>query len=156
MQRPVADQFMLALTAWRENRGGGRVGMQSVMNCIMNRTKKNHTTPYHECINKNAFTSVSNHDDPETTLYADQDKSSPQDWSNWLTALSMAAIVDDLPDITSGSTLYYNPKSIYKIGQTPAKQIVINGTLVPFPETWNEGVVHFKASIANQLFFTES
>jgi hypothetical protein len=36
----IADQFVLALTCWRENRGGGIPGMQSVANVIMNRAAK--------------------------------------------------------------------------------------------------------------------
>lgn len=99
----VSDQFMLALTAWRENRGGGRTGMQSVMNVVMNRAAKSHETPYQVCVARLQFSSITARADPQLVnwpLPAD-----PQ----WQTALALAesAVNGELADITNGATSYY-------------------------------------------------
>jgi len=99
----IADQFVLALTAWRENRGGGVPGMQSVANVIMNRAAKRRTDAYTECVRPMQFSSLTAKGDPELTLWpADND---PQ----WLEAIALAgqAAVGTLEDITDGATSYY-------------------------------------------------
>ena len=99
----VSDQFMLALTAWRENRGGGRTGMQSVMNVILNRVQKRGTCAYMECTRPLQFSSMTAPHDPQLA-----------NWPmvldpTWQTAQALAqtAIAGDLPDITDGATNYY-------------------------------------------------
>ena len=99
----VSDQFMLALTAWRENRGGMRIGMQSVMNVVMNRAAKSHETPYQVCVARLQFSSITASGDPQLTLWP-----LPND-PQWLTALALAesAVNGELADITNGATSYY-------------------------------------------------
>ena len=99
----IADQFMLALTAWRENRGGGIPGMQSVINVVCNRAAHRRTDPYTECVRPMQFSSLTAKGDPELTLWpVDND---PQ----WLEAITLAgqAAAGTLEDITGGATSYY-------------------------------------------------
>ena len=142
----IQDEVILALTAWRENRGGGTAGMQSVMNVILNRAAKRATDAYTECIRPMQFSSMTAHGDPELTLWpADAD---PQ----WQTALQMAqrASTGSLPDLTGGATLYYAPKGI----QSSVTFTLPDGSVIPFPSTWNENVCKYTATIADQVFFT--
>jgi spore germination cell wall hydrolase CwlJ-like protein len=98
-----ADQFMLSLTMWRENRGGGYDGMLSVANVIMNRAAKRDSTPYEECIRPWQFSSITAKADPELSLYPSL--TDPQ----WKLAQSIAldAAAGKLNDITDGATFYY-------------------------------------------------
>lgn len=94
---------MVALTAWRENRGGLRPGMQSVINVIMNRAAKSHETPYQVCVARLQFSSITDRADPQLTVWP-----LPND-PQWLTALSLSesALNGELADITNGATSYY-------------------------------------------------
>lgn len=147
----LADQFMLALTAWRENRGGLTPGMQSVINVIVNRTKRHNTSAYAECIRKLQFSSVTAPGNPELNLWAME--LDPQ----WINAQSMAlaASLGNLPDITSGSIDYYAPGGLRDQDRDPEDYQLPNGTRVPFPKGWNRSKLTFEAVIENQLFFRE-
>jgi hypothetical protein len=143
----IEDEVLIALTAWRENRGGGTQGMQSVINVIINRANHRKTTPYSECVRALQFSSITAKGDPELTLWpAETD-------SEWIMAKSMAeaAANERLDDLTGGATLYYAPLDISN------KRTIILGEIgtVPFPEDWNQGAVKFTVEIANQLFFRE-
>ena len=48
-----------AICSWRENRGGGRVGMQSVVNVLQNRARARNTSLYAEAVRPVQFTSIS-------------------------------------------------------------------------------------------------
>lgn len=98
-----ADQFMLALCAWRENRHGQRPGMQSVINCIMNRVNKSHTSPYFEITKFEQFSSITAPKDLQLSLYPIRSD------SQWLLAqeLTDQALANNLPDITGGALSYY-------------------------------------------------
>lgn len=98
-----ADQFLLALTAWRENRSGGYQGMQSVVNVVCNRAAKRGDSPYAECIRPWQFSSITAKGDPELILWPAE--TDPQ----WAIAQSIvrAAVDGDLDDITQGATFYY-------------------------------------------------
>ena len=141
------DIVLLHLVAWRENRGGGTSGMQSVINVIMNRATNNKTSPYQECVRPEQFSSITTNGDPELTLWPAVND--PQ----WTEAQSLAqlASLGSLTDLTSGSTLYYAPHSI-----ASSKTITLSGKTYPFPESWNESVVQFMVEIAGQLFFKEN
>lgn len=99
----LTDQFILALTAWRENRSGGRTGMQSVMNVILNRAEKRGTCAYMESTRPLQFSSITAPNDPQLR--------------NWPTvldpawqvaqALAQTAADGELADITDGATNYY-------------------------------------------------
>lgn len=101
MGMTVADQFMLALTAWRENRGGGRAGMQSVINVVLNRAKRRNTTPYEECVRPWQFSSITAKDDPQLANWPTATDPA------WHEAQNLAAEGNGLNDITSGATNYY-------------------------------------------------
>jgi spore germination cell wall hydrolase CwlJ-like protein len=143
----IQDQVLLALTAWRENRGGGASGMQSVANVIMNRAAARKTDAYTECVRPLQFSSLTAKGDPELTLWpADAD-------AQWAEALALAAeaAAGTLEDITGGATLYYAPASI----QTTATIQLPNGSRIPFPEGWNASAVKYACTIQSQAFFTE-
>jgi Cell Wall Hydrolase len=141
----IADQFLLALTCWRENRGGGYTGMQSVANVIMNRAARRWTSPYVECVRPLQFSSITAKGDPELTLWPE-----PSD-ASWIQAQEIAgyAAGGTLADITGGATLYYAPHSI----ETNASITLPNGTSIPFPKDWNESAVTYTATIQGQVFF---
>jgi hypothetical protein len=148
----ISDQFMMALTAWRENRGGLTPGMQSVINVIVNRSRRHNTTPYFECVRKLQFSSVTAPGNPELNLWAmEQD---PQ----WINALGMAASAASgvLPDITTGSIDYYAPGGLRDEDRDLRDYEMPNGVSVPFPKRWDRSKLTFEAEIAGQLFFRES
>lgn len=97
------DKFVLALTAWRENRGGGYPGMQSVVNVIVNRAAHRGTTPYQECVRPWQFSSMTAKGDPQLGMWPSLID------TTWQTAQSIAesASAGSLEDITGGATSYY-------------------------------------------------
>lgn len=141
----IQDQVILALTVWRENRGGGRAGMQSVANVIMNRAARHKTSPYAECVKPLQFSSETAKGDPELTLWPAGDD--PQ----WEQALDLAelAAAGVLDDITNGADLYYAPK-----GQAWTKRFTLpNGLAIVFPDHWNANAVQYVCTVAGQVFF---
>lgn len=141
----VADQFLLALTAWRENRGGGVAGMQSVINVICNRALKRGTTPYAECVRRLQFSSITATGDPELTLWPALDD------KQFAIAqqLVAAAAAGTLEDITGGAVDYYAPHAI----ESDKTITLPDGQTFPFPAHWNLSAVTFTREVANQLFF---
>ena len=141
------DITILALTAWRENRGGQPQpeAMQSVCNVVMNRVAKQGTDAWTECTRHMQFSSITAPGDPELALWPSD--SDPQ----WGTALGLAeaAANGSLVDLTGGADLYYAPTSI----KTAASITLPNGTTIPFPQGWNPAAVTYKATIADQVFF---
>lgn len=130
---------------WRENRGAGEEGMQSVANVVMNRVKQRGTDAYAECTRAEQFSSITAKGDPELNLW-------PSDGdAQWFAALLMAAeaAAGTLKDITNGATLFYAPHSV-----KPSKPYRwLDGTMVPFPASWNAAAVTPLCSIGGQLFF---
>ena len=100
----IQDQVIAALTAWRENRGGGQAGMQSVINVICNRALHRGTAALTECTRPWQFSSLTATGNPELTLWPAYND--PQ----WLLALSLAAQAADesLEDITGAALYYYS------------------------------------------------
>lgn len=98
----IQDQVIGALCAWRENRGGGTQGMQSVLNVLMNRAAKRGTDAWTECTRHMQFSSITAPGDPELALWPSD--SDPQ----WGTALGLAeaAANGSLVDLTGGADLY--------------------------------------------------
>jgi spore germination cell wall hydrolase CwlJ-like protein len=144
----IQDQFMLALTIWRENRGGGQVGMQSVANVVMNRVAKRGSSAYAECVRPWQFSSITAKGDPELALWpADADAS-------WALAQQIAgqAAAGTLEDLTSGALLYYAPHAI----SSDKTYTLPDGTVVAFPHSWNPLVLEYVTEIAGQLFFREN
>lgn len=142
-----ANQTILALTAWRENRGGGEKGMQSVINVILNRSLRYNTSIYVQCTKPDQFSSITAKHDPELALWPDEDN------IDWQIAMNIAemAVQHLITDITGGATLYYAPKGLKsgKMFRLP------NGDQVPFPDDWKFTSVRFTVEIADQLFFRE-
>lgn len=144
-----------SLCSWKENRGGLRPGIQSILNVLYNRAKRDNTTMYAEAVKHimehgksvGQFSSMTTTGDPELVLWPDE--GDPQ----YALAEQMAqqALDGDLPDITSGSTLYFAPHSI----KTSKTFTLPDGSLIPFPEDWNPAVVKYTVTIENQVFFTE-
>lgn len=95
--------FVVALTCWRENRGGGYAGMQSVANVLMNRAAKSGASLYQECIRPEQFSSITSKGDPQLTLWPHETEPA------WIQACQIAAdaVAGTLKDITLGATNYY-------------------------------------------------
>lgn len=101
---------ILARTAWGENRGGGEIGMQSVMNSVLNRVR-------HGGWWGNTIVGVCQHPWQYSCWNADSDPNSDYqamlavtaDDTNFAIALALAgrAIMGTLPDITEGADSYY-------------------------------------------------
>lgn len=143
----IEDQVMLALTMWRENRGGGAAGMQSVGNVILNRAAKHGTTVWAVCTARLQFSSLTAPGDPELGLWpADGD-------AQWGEALEIAAQAAHfgIQDLTGGATLYYNPRGIH----TDKTFTLPDGTIVAFPKPWNPLAVKYLGEVAGHLFFAE-
>jgi hypothetical protein len=143
----IQDQVILALTMWRENRGGGIAGMQSVANVVMNRAVQRKTSAFVECLRPLQFSSLTAKGDPELTLW-------PQETDEyWVSALLLAAKAAEgtLEDITGGADLYYAPKGL--VTTRGQKFTLPNGNVIQFPDGWNENAVVYTCTIADQVFF---
>ena len=139
------DIVTLALTIWRENRGGGSEGMGSVANVIQNRAKRRSLSVYEICVQRLQFSSMTAKGDPELILWPEREDAS------WNVALQIAnaAAAGNLEDATGGAVLYYAPRGISS--HTTYK--LPTGVTVPFPDDWNPKVVTYTATIQNQIFF---
>lgn len=145
----IQDQVILALTIWRENRGGQPQpqAMQSVANVIMNRSVAHNSDAFSVCTKKLQFSSISAPGDPELTLWPTD--SDPQ----WAIALKIAeqAAAGTLTDITGGAMDYYAPQ-----GQKWAARFTLpDGTVIPFPDHWNQSAVAYTVTIGKQVFFRD-
>lgn len=148
----IQDQAVAALCIWRENRGGGIPGMQSVLNVIVNRAAKTGQSVSAVVLDPEQFSSMTTAGNQE--LGTGPNALHIPDWIAYLQAVTLAsqAASGTLVDLTHGSTLYYAPEGI----QTTATITLPTGTTVPFPEGWNASVVKYQATIGSQLFFTET
>ncbi len=143
----IQDQVFLAVTMWKENRGAGVSGMQSVANVLMNRAAKRKTDVYTECVRPLQISSLTAKGDPELTLW-------PQDSDPaWQNALDLAAhaAAGILVDITNGATLYYAPQS----RSWKQRFTLPNGNVIPFPDDWNREAVAYTGEVGSQYFFKE-
>ena len=97
------DIGISALCAWRENRGGGRTGMQSVLNVLVNRSQRSGASIAIEATRRYQFSSMTAPGDPQLVLYPEAND--PQ----FATALALAeqAAQGQLADITGGATFYF-------------------------------------------------
>ncbi|HEV2133783.1 MAG TPA: cell wall hydrolase [Terracidiphilus sp.] len=141
----VEDQTVLALCMWRENRGHGVEGMQSVANVIVNRAARWKSTVYWECVRPLQFSSMTAKNDPELSLWP---RETDAEWAQALELAAQAA-AGTLEDITDGALYYYAPRSI----KTTKAIEWLDGTTVPFPESWDAQVVKPLCAIGGQLFF---
>lgn len=98
-----SDIAIGALAAWRENRGGGSEGMQSVINVLCNRAKARGTDVYTEAVRRKQFSSLTAQGDPELTLFPEETDVQFHEALN----LMQQAAEGALADITGGATYYY-------------------------------------------------
>jgi N-acetylmuramoyl-L-alanine amidase len=96
-----------ALCAWRENRGGGREGMQSVINVLVNRAAHRASSVYAEAVRPWQFSSMTATGDPNLVLFP---TNTDAQFAEAL-ALMQQAAEGSLTDITGGA-LYYYAKSM--------------------------------------------
>lgn len=101
-----SDVSILARTAFGENRGGGTVGMQSVLNVIMNRAAKpswwGHT-PREVCLKPYQFSCWLTND-PNYVLISTVTEGNPT--FGLALDLAASALKGELEDITNGATYY--------------------------------------------------
>jgi spore germination cell wall hydrolase CwlJ-like protein len=99
-----SDFTVLALTLYREARGEGEQGMLAVGCVIRNRAIAYNKSIFEICTAKNQFTSMTVHDDPETTLWP-----SVSDVA-WKSAQDIASKILNIgtQDITGGALYYAN------------------------------------------------
>lgn len=97
------DQMVLALVGWKENRGGGILGMQSVMNVVLNRCAQDHTAPYAEIYKPFQFSSMTYARDPQLLIQPAEDDPEWEQAQN----LAVEAASGTLADLTGGATQYY-------------------------------------------------
>lgn len=98
------DEYVLALTAWREASDQGLPGMQAVMCVVRNRAVKGGTSVSHQCVARNQFTSMSVKGDPNTVRWPGSTE------TPWLVAQTLAhgVINGTLEDSTNGALYYAN------------------------------------------------
>lgn len=99
------DDFMHALTLWREAAGEGERGMHAVSNVIRKRAQKSGRTIYEEITRHRQFSAVTAPGDRMLHRYP-----APDD-REWLIAQKIAE-TEDLEDITGGATHYFNPRVV--------------------------------------------
>jgi hypothetical protein len=133
-----------------EDRSGGQQGMTAVLNVIGNRSAATGDSPYAVCTAHAQYTSMSKPINWPTPANV-------ADYEAWDIALTLveAAANGGLPDITGGATLYYAidlPASEHRLGKTFT---LPSGEVIPFPDSWNEAVVTYKASVGGQVYFSE-
>ncbi len=147
----IEDQFMLEITAWRENREGGALGMQSVMNVILRRAQLHGESVFDICTDPEQFSSISANGDPELDLWPNSRHTSAADLAAFEIAKQLAAeaMCGTLADITGGADLYYAPAAISK----GATITLPDGSVIPFPKHWNPNVVTYCTTIKGQVFF---
>jgi len=97
------DIISAALCSWKENRGHGTQGMQSVINVLMNRAKIHGTSVYAEVYRPLQFSSMSYQHDPQLLIQPTVDDPQFTDALN----LAESAGRGTLQDITEGATNYY-------------------------------------------------
>lgn len=114
------NQFLLALTMWREARGEGAEGMKAVGCVIRNRA---HNGTWSQVMTaKWQFSSLTAPGDPMLVQWPVQED------AQFLMAMSLAAgiYLGTIPDSTDGATHYFNPNVVKpKWAQTLTKVVTI-------------------------------
>jgi spore germination cell wall hydrolase CwlJ-like protein len=119
------DTEILAKTAYGENRSGGNDGMTSVLNVIINRSKKPAwwgKTPREVCLKPWQF-DCWNQDDPNFSKIISAD----DDVYDYAMTLANKALFGELADLTNGSCYYFaktmNPWPVWARGKQPTADI---------------------------------
>lgn len=106
MSPAFGDEFVLALTVWREASNQGLDGMKAVACVVRNRAQKWGGSIYSQCVATNQFSSLVIKGDPNTVRWP------PTNNPSWMDAQAIAkGIIDgSQPDITKGALYYWNAK----------------------------------------------
>jgi len=115
----LSDTYILAATLWGEAREEGEVGMQSVMNVIMNRAKGDFNKAKDISIQPLQFSIWNGVKNPTTSAFnlaKIQRTENGIDKPMYKLAIEIVklAMKGQLPDITGGATFYINPKKLNK------------------------------------------
>lgn len=121
----LTDQQILAKTAWGENRGGGKDGMTSVLNVVINRANKPcwwGKSAREVCLKLYQF-DCWNQDDPNFSKLLNAEG----DVYDYAMTLANKALAGNLVDLTNGSCYYFaksmNPWPVWARGKLPSADI---------------------------------
>ena len=106
---PEDPTSVLACTLWMECRSGGQKGMQSVANVVCNRASKPGwwgTDIRSVCLAPEQFSSW-NEGSTQVPLVQEAMTNGDPDWPVAF-GIAVDAVMGNLPDITDGSTMYYD------------------------------------------------
>ena len=111
----LTNSYIVAATLWGEARGEGEIGMQAVMNVIMNRAKGDFSKASKIVLKPKQFSMWNKIPDPEASalnLAREIRRTKPQDEASYMKAIEIVdkAATGKLPDITDGATFYVSPK----------------------------------------------
>lgn len=106
MSPSFGDEFILALTVWREASNQGLEGMEAVACVVRNRAQKWGGSIYSQCVAANQFSSLVIKGDPNTVRWP------PATSATWQQAQQIArgTIDGTLEDVTNGALYYWNSK----------------------------------------------
>lgn len=106
------DAYIVAATLWREAAGEGKVGMQAILNVIMNRSKGDFGDAKNTVLRSKQFSTWNNVSNPGKVAI-DIAKENRDD-KTYRAAIQLVdlAMKGKLPDITNGATFYVNPKKV--------------------------------------------
>lgn len=115
--KKLQDAYVVVATLWGEARGEGDVGMQAVLNVIMNRAKNNFNGAVGVALKPKQFSVWNGINDPyqyanNLAAKARANKLKDADLKSYRQAIILVdkAMKGQLPDITGGATFYFNPK----------------------------------------------
>lgn len=109
-QQKIKDAYVVVGTVWEEAKGEGKIGMQAVLNVIMNRAKGDISKAREIVLKPKQFSIWNNVSDPEGYSIRLAKRAANEDSYHTAVQLVDAAMKGKLPDITGGATFYYNPK----------------------------------------------
>lgn len=117
-QQKLKDAYVVIATLWGEARGEGEVGMQAVMNVIMNRCKGDFNKARGVVLKRKQFSIWNGVPDPEASslkLAQGFRNKEIKDSASYLKAVEIVdkAMKGSLPDITDGATFYFNPHKVF-------------------------------------------
>ena len=101
------DKGTAIVCIWRENRGGGVAGMQSVLNVLLNRAIRDNSSVKAEALKRLQFTSMTYARDPEIRLGPDFLLAGDESTWDAAAVLVEEAASGTLEDITGGAVNYY-------------------------------------------------
>lgn len=114
-QKKMTDAYIVAATLWGEARGEGELGMQAVMNVIMNRAKGDFSKARDIVLKPKQFSiwnSVANPEEKALALAKSHREKKLKDGPSFIKAVELVdkAMKGSLTDVTGGATFYFNPK----------------------------------------------